>query len=146
MGGIRPGCTDPGELVENRQDFARAGRSCRGALAPIGQDDVTIIFVAGTTQEARLTGLIVQVVNGVQVRAQHIRGRANRADAARVEPDRATAHQLDRGQVVRNEHDRRLTTLAKVEHAPERPILERRVADRQHLVHQQDIRLNVHRD
>src|SRR5256885_8143565 len=54
--GTRRGQANAGKLVENGKDLARAGRSCRGAVAMIGQDDLAIVLVAGGAEGACLTG------------------------------------------------------------------------------------------
>ena len=56
-GSTRRGQPHSGKLVENRKDLARAGRSCRGALSMIGQDDLAIVLIPAGTEGAYLIGL-----------------------------------------------------------------------------------------
>src|SRR4029077_3608094 len=100
---------------------ARADLAARGALA---------LFL--------LADLLVIRVDDV------VRG-AFRPDDSLVKPDRALAETRDRTEVVRHEHDRllRRTELADLGEAL---VLEVLVADREHLVDEEDVRLEMHRD
>ena len=68
-----------------------------------------------------------------------------RADLTRVEPDRTVAEALDRAEIVRHEHER-LAGVAELEHALVAARAEALVADGQHLVDQQHVGVDVHRD
>src|SRR2546423_9494070 len=79
------------------------------------------------------------------IRVDDIAWRAFRADDALVEPDRALAEPRDRAEVVRHEDDRLLrgTELADLREAF---VLEVLVADREDLVDEEDVRLEMHGD
>ena len=78
------------------------------------------------------------------VRPQHLLGRAGRDHAAVLEQHRALAQPLDRARVVGDEHDRPAAALEVTDPAVAL-LREGLVADREHLVEQQDVRLDVHR-
>ena len=65
--------------------------------------------------------------------------------AAPLEQQRAMAEATHRSHVVRHEHDRLALVTHPVEHV-EALLLERRIADREHLVDQQDVRVDLDRD
>ena len=79
------------------------------------------------------------------VGAHHVAGRPALDRAAVVEQHRLVAEPLDRGRVVRDEDDRPAAAL-EVGDLAEALLLERLVADREHLVQQQHVGLDVHRD
>ena len=71
--------------------------------------------------------------------------RAVEGDAALAQEHRALAETLDRGRVVRDEHDRAAAAL-ELEDLAEALALEGLVADGEHLVEQQDVRFEMRRD
>ena len=81
----------------------------------------------------------------LMVLANHVARAPFRGDAAVTHEDDALAEPLDRGEIVRDEHDRRagLLELLDALHALR---LERRVADGEHLVEQEDLRIEMRRD
>src|SRR3954447_23263887 len=79
------------------------------------------------------------------VGADHVAGLAHLDTAAALEQHRSVADPLDRRRVVRDEHDRAPTAL-EVGDPAVALLLERLVADGEHLVQQQHIGLHVHRD
>src|SRR5439155_6233198 len=81
-------------------------------------------------------------VRGVEVVRDDLRGIAVLDDLAALEPDRAVAELVDRLHVVRDEHDRAPGS-TQVLHATEAALLELRVADGEHLVDEEDLRLEV---
>ena len=79
------------------------------------------------------------------VRVDDVVRRALRTDAPLIEPERALAEARDRAEVVRDEHDRLLRG-AELADLGEALVLEVLVADREHLVDQEDVRFEVHGD
>src|SRR2546423_415494 len=100
---------------------ARADLSARGALALLLLADLLVIRVDDVVR------------------------RAFRADDSLVQPDRALAEARDRAEIMRHEHDR-LLRRAELADLCEALVLEVLVADREHLVDEEDVRLEVHRD
>ena len=78
----------------------------------------------------------------LEVVRDDLRARPVLDDAPLVEPDRAIAQLRDRLHVVRDEQDRP-PGAAEFLHAPEAAPLELRVADGEHLVDEEDLRLEV---
>src|SRR2546430_262563 len=70
---------------------------------------------------------------------------ALRGKDAVVEPDRALAETRNRAEIVRDEHNR-LLRCAELADLREALVLEVLVTDRQHFVHQENVRLQVHGD
>ena len=91
--------------------------------------------------DRHVTGIrvIVRGVDRVQIGAQHICGRAVRTGVPRSSQIARGHISSMRRQVVRHEHERGLASIAELEHAPQRPILEFSVANGEHLVHQQHV-------
>src|SRR5919201_1634999 len=81
----------------------------------------------------------------MQVAADDVRRVALRRDRAAFEPDRAVAELVDRLHVVRDE-EHRPSSAAEVLHPAEAALLELGVADGKHLVHEQDLGLEVRRN
>ena len=79
------------------------------------------------------------------VRAHDFARRPLLEHAPVLEHDRAVAEPLDRARVVRDEDDRPAGALEVADPA-EALLLERLVANGEHLVEQQHVRLDVHRD
>src|SRR5439155_15498818 len=79
------------------------------------------------------------------VRGRDVADRATRCDASLIEPDRAVAEALDETDVVRHEHDR-LPRPAELGDLRVALVLEVLVTDGEHLVDEQHIGIDVHRD
>src|SRR5207247_3861862 len=79
------------------------------------------------------------------VRVDDVVRRALRADDPLVEPHRALAEACDRAEIVRHEHDRLLRG-AELADLREALVLDVLVADREHLIDKEDVRLEMHRD
>ena len=88
---------------------------------------------------------LVLLVHVRHVGADHVVRQRVLAHEALVDPDRALAERLDGAEVVRHEHQR-LAGVAELEHAVDAASLEALVADRQHLVDQQHVGVDVDRD
>src|SRR5207244_2776305 len=95
--------------------------------------------------EIRVRLVVTGVVDCIQIRPEHVGGRAAGAHAAALEPQGTRTHELDRREVVRDEHDRRPALVAELQHAPQRAILKSSIADGQYFVDQQHVRIDVHR-
>src|SRR5439155_17583983 len=79
------------------------------------------------------------------VRVDDVVRRALRREDAVVKPDRALAKTRDRAQVVRHEDDR-LLGRAELADLGEAFVLEVLVTDREHFVHEENVRLQMHGD
>src|SRR5207237_7652388 len=100
---------------------ARADLAARGALALLLLADLLVI------------------------RVDHVVRRPLGADMPLIEPDRSLAQSRHRPKIVGNEHDRLLRG-AELADLGEAFVLEVLVTDREHLVDEEDVRLEVHCD
>ena len=118
----------------------------RGILEP-GVDDVGVAVVGAPVIVAALVGKLMNGAPEVQrvVAVRHIRRVADRHHAALLEQHRAVAEALDRAHVVRHEEDR-AALLLQPEELVEALLLEAGVADREHLVDQQHVGIDLDRD
>ena len=95
--------------------------------------------------QIRVARRFARVVDRVQIRAQHVRRRPVGADRPRSSQTcrwhiSSTAARLCETNTIGGP-----ALVANLEHASQRPILKRRVADRQHFVDQQHVRVDVDR-
>src|SRR6266513_158333 len=132
-------------------DRGRLRRLEDDAVLPIGTEDPRArdLDLLGAPARADLSAsrtlALLLLADLLVVGVDDVVRRAFRGEDALVEPDGALAEPRDRAQIVRDEHDR-LLRRAELPDLREALVLEVLVPDREHLVHQENVRLEMHGD